>query len=266
MNLIKTSVLTTISTIIKILSGFLINKMMAIYIGPAGLAMVGQLQNFNTFVTTLSNGAITQGVVKYVAEYDTLERKKGIFSTSVVVSLLCSFSIGVILFIFNLELSILILKSDEYASVFTLFSFTIVLFALNTMLMAILNGQKEIKKYVYINIVNSLVILILTYLLIVELNIIGVFYALVTGQSVVFFITLFFVIKAKWFRWEYFLNGPDRKSLVKLSKFSLMALTSAITVPVSHIIIRNYIGENLSWSDAGYWLRVSIGMRVLLCS
>jgi polysaccharide transporter, PST family len=32
-----------------------------------------------------------------------------------------------------------------------------------------------------------------------------------------------------------------------------MALTSAITVPVSHIIIRNYIGENLSWSDAGYW-------------
>ena len=253
MNLIKTSVLTTISTIIKILSGFLINKMMAIYIGPAGLAMVGPLQNFNTFVTTLSNGAITQGVVKYVAEYDTLERKKGIFSTSVVVSLLCSFSIGVILFIFNLELSILILKSDEYASVFTLFSFTIVLFALNTMLMAILNGQKEIKKYVYINIVNSLVILILTYLLIVELNIIGVFYALVTGQSVVFFITLFFVIKAKWFRWEYFLNGPDRKSLVKLSKFSLMALTSAITVPVSHIIIRNYIGENLSWSDAGYW-------------
>ena len=32
-----------------------------------------------------------------------------------------------------------------------------------------------------------------------------------------------------------------------------MAITSALTVPVSHMIVRNYIGENLSWDDAGYW-------------
>ena len=32
-----------------------------------------------------------------------------------------------------------------------------------------------------------------------------------------------------------------------------MALTSAVTVPVSHLIVRNYIGENLSWEQAGHW-------------
>jgi PST family polysaccharide transporter len=32
-----------------------------------------------------------------------------------------------------------------------------------------------------------------------------------------------------------------------------MAITSALTVPASHLIVRNYIGENLSWDDAGYW-------------
>jgi len=32
-----------------------------------------------------------------------------------------------------------------------------------------------------------------------------------------------------------------------------MAITSAATVPVSHLIIRNYIGDNLSWEAAGYW-------------
>ena len=32
-----------------------------------------------------------------------------------------------------------------------------------------------------------------------------------------------------------------------------MAITSALTVPVSHLIVRNYIGETLSWEDAGYW-------------
>lgn len=61
------------------------------------------------------------------------------------------------------------------------------------------------------------------------------------------------MIKSNWFRLEYFKQGLDKESLVKLSKYSLMAITSALTVPVSHLIIRNYISESLSWDDAGYW-------------
>jgi PST family polysaccharide transporter len=69
----------------------------------------------------------------------------------------------------------------------------------------------------------------------------------------VFFITLAFVVRSSWFKLEYFKQGIDKESLVKLSKYSLMAITSALTVPVSHLIIRNYIGENLGWDSAGYW-------------
>jgi polysaccharide transporter, PST family len=64
---------------------------------------------------------------------------------------------------------------------------------------------------------------------------------------------LAFVVKSQWFKLEYFKRGIDKESLVKLSKYSIMAITSALTVPVSHMIVRNYIGENLSWDDAGYW-------------
>ncbi len=68
-----------------------------------------------------------------------------------------------------------------------------------------------------------------------------------------FFVTLGFVLKSSWFKLEYFRKGVDKESLIKLSKYSLMAITSALTVPMSHLIIRNYIGDNLSWDDAGYW-------------
>jgi PST family polysaccharide transporter len=61
------------------------------------------------------------------------------------------------------------------------------------------------------------------------------------------------VIKNSWFKIIYFKQGIDKRTLVKLAKFSLMAITSAICVPLSHIIIRNYIGENLGWDSAGYW-------------
>jgi PST family polysaccharide transporter len=81
----------------------------------------------------------------------------------------------------------------------------------------------------------------------------GALYALVVNQSVIFFVTLVFVVKSNWFKLEYFKQGLDKESLSKLSRYSLMAITSALTVPVSHLIIREYIGENLGWDSAGYW-------------
>lgn len=253
MTLIKTSVLTAISTIIKVISGFVINKVIALYVGPSGLAVVGQLQNFMSIITTFSNGAITNGIVKYTAEYQTIQEKQKIFSTSIIVSLVCSFVISILLFGFSGYLSEIILKDVQYASVFVVFGFTVFLFALNTVLMSILNGQKEIKKYVLVNIAGSIFSLFFTSLLIMQLNLMGALYALVVNQSVVFFVTLAFVVKSSWFKLEYFKQGVDKESLVKLSKYSLMAITSALTIPVSHLIIRNYIGENLGWDDAGYW-------------
>lgn len=253
MTLIKTSVLTAISTIITVISAFIINKVVAIYAGPTGLALIGQLKDFVTMLTNISNGAITQGIVKYTAEYQTIEEKQKIFSTSIIISLISSFIIAIGLFGFSGYISELILKDIQYTGIFIVFSITIFLFALNTVLMSILNGQKEIKKYVLVNIVNSIVALILTSLLVLKFNIQGALYALVINQSIVFFITLVFVFKSSWFKLEYFRQGVDKDSLVKLSKYSLMAITSAIAAPVSFLIIRNHIGENLDWNSAGYW-------------
>ena len=253
MTLIKTSVLTGISTVIKLVSAFVINKVIALYIGPSGLAIVGQLQNFTSIITTFSNGAISSGIVKYTAEYQDIEEKKKIFSSSIVISLICSLIISIFLFGFSDYLSELILKDIQYSSVFIIFGATIFLFALNMVLISILNGQKEIKKYVLVNIAGSIFSLVFTSILIMQLNLMGALYAMVLNQSVMFFVTLAFVIKSSWFKLEYFKQGLDKESLSKLSKYSLMAIVSALTVPVSHLIIREYIGENLGWDSAGYW-------------
>ena len=253
MTLIKTSVLTGISTVVKLVSAFVINKVIALYIGPSGLAIVGQLQSFTSIITTFSNGAISSGIVKYTAEYQDIEEKKKIFSSSIVISLICSLIISIFLFGFSDYLSELILKDIQYSSVFIIFGATIFLFALNMVLISILNGQKEIKKYVLVNIAGSIFSLVFTSILIMQLNLIGALYAMVLNQSVMFFVTLAFVLKSSWFKLEYFKQGLDKESLSKLSKYSLMAIVSALTVPVSHLIIREYIGKNLGWDSAGYW-------------
>ncbi len=253
MTLVKTSILTAVSTVITVISAFIINKVVAIYGGPSGLALIGQLKDFVTMLTNISNGAISQGIVKYTAEYKEIEQKQKIFSTSIIISLSCSIFISILLITFNKELSTLILNDIKYSKVFIVFGFTISLFALNMVLMSILNGQKEIKKFVLLNISNNIFMLLITVILIFKLNIMGALYALVLNQSITFFITIIFLLKSNWFKLEYFIQGIDKVSFFKLSRFSLMTIVSIIMGPLSLLLVRNYIGENLSWNDAGYW-------------
>ena len=76
MNLIKTSFLTAISTFTAIICHFIINKIVAVYIGPGGVAFLGQLFNFTSASKALSTGGTSVGVTKYIAEYSDIEEKR----------------------------------------------------------------------------------------------------------------------------------------------------------------------------------------------
>ncbi len=254
MTLIKTSILSGISTLFKIFTGFFLNKIIAVYVGPAGLAYIGQFQNFIQFVMSFASGAINQGVVKYTAEYkDDINEKRKLWSTAVLVSSACTFIVSVSIIFLNKWLSVYFFKTKDYSNVFLVFGFTLIFFVLNSLLISILNGQGEIKKLTIVNITSSTVTLILTGFLSYYAGIYGALISLTIGQSVVFVVTLSFVVKSEWFNLKFFFDKYDTASVIKLSKFALMAIVSAFTVPVSQVIIRNYIGDHISWNDAGYW-------------
>jgi len=254
MTLIKTSILSFISTVIKMLAGLVINKAVAVYIGPSGLALIGQFQNFSQLVMTAAQGAINSGVTKYTAEYGKDDKRlPTLLSTASKISLFSSVVVGAGIVLFSNYASLHFLKSEEYSYIFVIFGFTIVLFVVNSLLLSILNGLKEIKTWVIINIIQSIYSLIFTSLLIVFLGLDGALIALVTNQSVIFFIVLWMLRKHQVIKLSNFKEAFDKHEAKKLGGFALMTITSAVTVPVSHLIVRNYIGEKLSWEDAGYW-------------
>jgi len=127
---------------------------------------------------------------------------------------------------------------------------------MNGFLTSILNGQGEIKKLTYVDISGSLIGLAVTIFLVISLKIYGALLAIIISQSIVFIVTLLFVIKSNWFKINLFLNKIDKEYTIKLLKFSLMALTSAIMVPISQMFIRDYIARHLGWEKAGYWQSV----------
>lgn len=254
MNLVKTSLLSLIATFFKMLSGLVINKAVSVYIGPAGLAVIGQFQNFSQVVLIAAQGAINSGVVKYTAEYGRESPKiPYLFSTALRISLVASISVGLLLILFSSFFSSRILDSVNYNFIFIIFGFTIILFVLNGLLLSIINGLKEIRSYIKINIIQSLYSLIFTSLLIYFFSLKGALVALATNQSIIFFITLFMIRKHEIIKWKSFTSVFDKEISKKLFAFSAMAITSAIMVPTSQFIIRDYIATTQGMEQAGYW-------------
>ena len=72
-DLIKVFSLTGLSTVIKLLTSYITVKVVAALVGPGGIALIGQLQNFTAIFTTLGSGGINNGVIRYVSEYKSDE-------------------------------------------------------------------------------------------------------------------------------------------------------------------------------------------------
>src|SRR5690606_10365727 len=163
MNLLKTSVLNGVAVLIKTITLFVLNKILAVYLGPTGYAALGQFQNFIQMVTTFAGGAINTAVIKYTAEYHEDENKqRAIWKAAGSLVIIFSFIFTFIILIFQQQLSIYIFQTAEYQYVFLWFALFLVFFNLNTLFLAILNGKKEILKLVIANIIGSIFSLLVT--------------------------------------------------------------------------------------------------------
>ena len=253
-DMVRVSFMNGVATVIRMLTGFVSVKVVAAVIGPAGVALVGQLNNFTQIMLSVSNGGINAGMTKYVSEYSDSEKDYILYlgtgfritvGLSLITSLVLIFGAGFF--------SAKILHDPGYKPVFYVFGVTVMLYALNALLTAVINGFKEYKKFVIVNIVGSVVGLLFSVVLAVTFGIFGALISAVTYQSIVFFLTVAIISKTYWFKWRLFVTKFTRKVARQLAHFSLMALASATTIPAGQIIVRNFIIKKASIIDAGLW-------------
>lgn len=254
MNLLKTSVLNGVAVLIKTATMFILNKILAIYVGPAGYAAIGQFQNFIQMVTAFAGGAINTAVIKYTAEYHEDENKqRAIWKAAGSLVLIFSFTFTFIILTFQKQLSIYIFQTAEYQYVFLWFALFLVFFNLNTLFLAILNGKKEILKLVIANIIGSIFSLLVTGTLAIQYHLYGALIALSIYQSLAFFVTLFLCYKANWFKFSYLFGKIEPQIAKNFLAFALMALVSIIFGNLSQIILRKLIINKYGIDYAGYW-------------
>jgi PST family polysaccharide transporter len=250
---------SAIATVIKLATLLLMSKIIAVYLGREGLGLIGQLTNFVAIALVLAGGCINVGVVKYVSEYAANDREQltVFLRTGLIVLLTLSVLSSIFLIIFAPFWSQLILTGPGYADVFVIFGLTILFYGLNTYFISVINGLKQYRLLNLINIITSISGLILSYFLIVNYTIRGAFYAIVTNQSLIFFITWIMVRKKHLIGKVHFRLGVDRTQIRLLGKFIAMTLVSTACVPLIQLILRNYVIGHIGLASAGTWEAMS---------
>lgn len=254
MTLIKTSVLSAISTGIRILSGVILNKFIAVYAGPSGLASIAQFQNFITLIQTLSGDFLKTAVTKYTAQFiNDKELKYAIWSSASKIQLVLSIFFFFLLFISADHISTYLFSSSIYALYIRLFGLFLPLFVFNSFLLSILNGERDIKSYIILNIILSLISMSIVSLLLMLFKIEGGLIGYILAPSIMFFVSILFLKPKEWFSLKNFNHKFDISISKKLLAFGIITFTSITASTLSLLYIRSFISETFSMDESGYW-------------
>ncbi|WP_298534995.1 O-antigen translocase [uncultured Algibacter sp.] len=252
--LFKVASFNSLSVIIRLISGFILSKAIAFFLLPQGMALTGNLRSFLLTCQGISSSGVQNGVVKYTAENKNNGKAlKQIISTSFFLVLAFTIIVSSFLAFFSGYFSNLVFATDKYIYAFRILALVIPLYTLNTFILSIINGLGKYKSIILINTIGYIVNVVTVVVLLYFYNLNGAIIAIIIMPSVLILITLFWVREVKIIVTNISIYSFSKKYLNGLSSFVIMAIFTALTIPIVHVLVKNYIIENIGLKEAGYW-------------
>ena len=254
MNFIKTSFLSGLSTAISLLARLISTKIVAVYLGTNGMFLMGQLKDFLRLGNTIGSFGIENGIVKYVSEYDNDKSKlSNIIGTSFKINFTSALIFSGLIIIFKNQIADFLQINFSENFYFLILIFSIISASIHTCFLSIYNGLNKIKLYVLVNIFSNIISAIILVILVLEMEIIGAFYALAINQifSLLINVIFFFIYKPFEIGWVF--KKFVYNNLKKLSSFSIMAVVGPTCLIISTFIVRDFIFAEFGSDYAGSW-------------
>lgn len=254
MSLVRSSLLNGIAVAVKVGAAMILNKVLAVYVGPSGYAVIGQFQNALAVALSLGGGVMAPGVTKGTAQhFDNQWQQHTVWQTAVKLTLAATLLASLLFIVGHQWLSAKLLERADMGTVFIGLGLALPAIALNSLLLAIINGKKDVVTYVSANIVGSVLSLVVVGALTYFCGLYGALLAIAISPAASLLATAALVARRDWFKRAYLWGKLDRPVVKELSGFGLMGLTSAIMSPLAFMFIRNHLSQTLGINAAGYW-------------
>jgi PST family polysaccharide transporter len=249
MNIFKTSSLSFLSTLIKTLVLFVLNKLVAIFGGSAGLMVLGNLQNYTAIMHLIAGTMYQTGSVKFAAELNNDKEETKFLVHVLSLGLIQAICISMLLFFFNEYISIRIFGDKSYTNLVNILLLSLPFVVFSFLFLAFLNGTRKISRFIGMSILTSLVCLFVVMVSGFFFGIRGIYcgfagYYIVVGSLVILF--NLDILKSFYFR----VSIHRSKTLLL---FSLITISSILINNVTLISIRGSLSNLALDNYAGYW-------------
>lgn len=239
-------------------AGLLVAKAVAVYTGPTGMAMLGQIQSLVSALVGIVASPGGNGLVRYSAQ----NREQGYdacapwWSASLKWGLLLLAPIAFLASVACLPISEFLFETGDYAWIILIVCLGLPFSLANAIVASVLNGLEEYGRFVALGMVSVVVSMVVMLMLIWWSNLEGALAAAAITTAVSGTIMLLGVLRQPWFRSVYWLRAVRRVHLKGIGGYVAMAVTTAITGPLSILAVRRILIDQVGWVEAGHWQAV----------
>lgn len=256
--LLSVTFFTGLLTLSRMMAGFLISKFIAVYTGTTGMALLGQAQNLITMLNGIVNAPTSNAVVRYTSEYcdegyaacAPWWRASLQWAVIFCISLIPS---GVFL---SRYISFWLFETTSYSWLISVMFLALPLSALSTLINSVINGQQQYKRYISLGIISVIVSTTVMITLIMIWGINGALVAASIQSALIGFVMFISCIRQPWMKLNLWWGSVKTEHRLKIGGYILMAVASAVSMPLALIAVRKIIIANVGWDAAGQWQAV----------
>lgn len=258
MSLAKASFWTASAILIKIGVGLLVVKLLAVSFGPAGVGQAGNFRQLITVLGVLSGAGIFNGITKYVAQYQHQpERLEQVLGTSSTIILAFSTLLAILFLLAAESISVGLFGHGDSRWVIQVVAFIQMGIAYGNYFQAVIKGYRDARSSA-LAVMGGSVLGVLSYVLCyLSWGYEGALIGLALVPALVVFPSGWRLWRTQVVPWRTFYLKWDTTQALYLGKFTLMALITAITLPIAYIMMRNLLAQHYSWDEVGLWQGVS---------
>jgi PST family polysaccharide transporter len=233
--------------------GLVSQKVIAIFLGASGLAVLANLRNFIAVLGTFSSVGAQNGIISQTAASASKSDMRALLNTAITLFFGTSFLIGIFVFWQHEWLAVQLYIDAPYGVLIQAVAFAIPFMGLMLLMEAVLSGKKAFKS---VSNVQLFIAASTTLLMITLLYFYGLFGALIAilCRPVIGF--AFYVYHVKKVENTLSFFGGYRFDLSKLTAllpFIFMSLLAVGLVHLVEIYLRGLITDRIDLQSAGLW-------------
>jgi O-antigen/teichoic acid export membrane protein len=254
MSAAKAAIESAIATAAKLAGALVAIKVMAHFLGPDGLGVVGQFMSLAAILVAATSGGVSLGVTRYVAESQASpEYLSKVMQTSSWIVLLSCTVLALLVLPFAEQLSELLFGSGEFSSTLRFSCLLFLPIGYSTIGLSAINGLSATRALALVQCGAAALGSVGLYLAIFFGREQGAALGLLWMTSCsIFFIAIWWTLRQPA-PWNALLPIRDDIVAKNMSRYAIMTLVTAALQNTSQIVVRGWLQTQHGWESAGHW-------------